>query len=180
MALRRTRTYSSTASVLIDEPVAVARSRSGAVLAKLLRLKRAYADLASSTPIAGPAAQEIGLPEAEVAGAVSASAPSSSGFLVFVAAKAATAQRAERIADADVRAMIAYASDELGRQGIPPEDRLQLSLAHAAAPAVLVQPTRTVSFQAAFGYGVLGLLAALAVLELLLVRPSTARRIAGP
>jgi capsular polysaccharide biosynthesis protein len=188
MALRRTRTYASTASLLIDEPAAVAQSKSGAPLAKLLQLKTAYADLASSPPIAGQAAQELGLSEREVADAVSASAPSSSGFLVLVTANAATPDRAQQIADADARAMTAYAADELSREGIPQENRLQLSVARTAGPGVLVQPTRKVSFQAAFGYGVLGLLAALAILELVFARPPsasergapTAPRIVGP
>jgi capsular polysaccharide biosynthesis protein len=174
MALRRTRTYSSTATLLIDAPVAVAQSRGGAALAKLLDAKKKYADLASSSPIAGPAAQELGLSETEVAAAVSASAPSSSGFLVVVTANAATPNRAQQIADADARAMIAYAADAMSRQDVPPDQRLQLSIARPAEVGVLAQPTRKVSFQAAFGYGVLGLLAALVVLELLLVRPPSA------
>jgi capsular polysaccharide biosynthesis protein len=188
MALRRTRTYASTASLFIDEPVAAAQRKSGASLAKLLQLKSAYADLASSTPVAGQAAQELGLSEREVADAVNATAPSSSGFLVLVTANAATPGLAQQIADADARAMTAYAAGELGRHGIPPEDRLQLAVARTAGPGVLVQPTRKVSFQAAFGYGVLGLLAALAILELAFARPPTnveraaptAPRIVGP
>jgi hypothetical protein len=183
VALRRTHVYTSTAVLLIDQQRAAVRSQDDGPLRKLTFLKAKYASLAAAPQIAGAAAASVGSTAHEVAKSVTVTDPfSATGpsptFVLFVTAQSERADRVQQTADAEADAMVRYADEELARIGVPPDDRYQLSVAYRASPAVLSQPSRKVSEQAAFGFGVLGALGAYAILQLATAGAAGASRVA--
>lgn len=158
--LVRSPVYRSTATLLIDQPAAIALSPNEGLIAKLSRLRFKYTDLVSTDRIAEPVAADLGLATGEVAGSVSASAPANS-LLLHVTARNNDPETARRIAQATAEQVAEDARREQIEVGVDPGRRFSFVLVDEASGAAKVQPSTR---RAAGAAGVSGLLAAGAVL----------------
>ncbi|MCU1449463.1 MAG: hypothetical protein JWP02_1633 [Acidimicrobiales bacterium] len=166
IALRQSPKYSSHAVLLIDQPVLIAEAKDEGLIRKLSLLRFKYAALIKTPGIAGIAAQQLALPEPEVAAAVGASATPESLVLVATA-EADTPRAAVRIADGIAAAVVTYADEEQRSYSVPANARYQFSVVAGASNAVKIQPQRKRAVQAAFGLGAVLLAMAYVILQLL-------------
>lgn len=149
-------TYSSQATLLIDQPRAIAASGDEGVVAKLSRLRYKYAGLVTTTRVAGPAAQATGLSEGAASGRLFATVDPTS-LLLAVGSRGSDAASTRRLAVAAADALVGYVRSEQERAGIPARQRLTLSVVVPAGPARQISPTLRRE-------AVIGLLAALVAL----------------
>jgi len=166
IAMKRPAVYSSHASLLIDQPKLVADSKDQGPLLKLSTLRIKYAGLATTPAIAGPAAASLGLTESQVAAAVTATANPAS-LLLTVTTQSATPGDAQRIANAVGQSIINYVNNEQQTIGVAPTDRYGFVVVQPAVAAAKVQPTASRAAQAAVALGVLALVLAYVIMQLL-------------
>jgi capsular polysaccharide biosynthesis protein len=166
VAMKRPAVYSANAQLLINQAKLVADSKDQGPLLKLSVLRLKYAGLATTPAIAGPAADSLGLPESQVAAAVTATATPNS-LLLVVTSQSSTSSDARRIANAVGQSIIKYVSDEQQGIGVAPSDQYTFALVQPAVSAAKVQPTVSRSLQAAVGLGALALVLVYVIMQLI-------------
>lgn len=118
--------YISYSIMLIDQPLQVLQDTGDATLAKLQRLRFYYAGLVQTEVIAGPVAQQIGLPVGTVEGALS-TLMASSTFTIDMFAQGRDPKEAQTIAQAATDELITYVRQQQSKLGIPSPDRVTLT-----------------------------------------------------
>jgi receptor protein-tyrosine kinase len=146
--------FQSQALLSIDQPVAIATSATPGVVDKLSKLRGKYVGLVRTNVIAGPVAEELGLPLGRVRGAVSATADPAS-LLLVVRAQDADPAVARKIANATAAELRSYTADEQANLDIKPEQRYSFALVAPAAGAAKIAPTRSRELQAGVLAGIL-------------------------
>ena len=162
--MRQPAQYQSTAVMLIDQPLAVAKGDSGIVV-KLNLLRAKYVALINTSEIAAPAAREAGLSAGEVRAAQRPLYPPNSLTLLPIA-RATSPQRAQKIAQATADTLSQYVQDEQAATGLPPAERLSLRIVQNAGPGSKVSPVPARARQVAAVAAAAGMLLAYVGLQL--------------
>jgi hypothetical protein len=163
-------TWQSTAILDIDQPRVVAAATDPAVLDKLSRLRFKYVGLVGTDRVATPVAQALDEEVGDVRPRLSAVAVPQDLLLRAVGTGGSRAE-AERTANALAAALVQLVAKEQADDGIPPAQRVEVSLVDVAADATQIGPS---SPSVALASMVGGLLVAGVVLA------GVARRVARP
>lgn len=137
----RPATYRSTASLLIDQPTAIAVSPNAGVVTKLVRLRVKYTGLVGTSRIEDPVAERLGVPSQRVRGSISASAADDS-LLLFVSGTASEPEFAAQLAQATAEELVEYVDREQEDAGVDPQARFRFSVVEEASAARKVSPDR--------------------------------------
>lgn len=152
--------YEAQAALLIDQPQAIAAADGGEVLAKLSNLRLKYTGLVRTRELADPIAEAVGGSPGDVAGRLSAVAPSDS-LLIVVRARSADRDEAIALAAAASEELQTYVEEEHERADIPPGDRFVLrEVTPAESASVVDTSTRRTVLQVVAALAALGFLAA--------------------
>jgi len=152
--------YEAQAALLIDQPQAIAAADGGEVLGKLSNLRLKYTGLVRTRELTEPIADAVGGSPDEIAGKITAVAPSDS-LLIVVRARSAQRDDAIALAAAASEALRTYVEEEHEREDIPPGDRFVLrEVTPAENAAVVDTSTRRTALQAVAALAALGFLAA--------------------
>jgi capsular polysaccharide biosynthesis protein len=170
VAMKQAAVYTSEAHLLIDQPRALAVAPDNGPILKLDLLKIKYANLANTPAIAGPAAAQLGLPESEVADAVTAT-PTPQSFLVTIGARASTRTNATRIANAVAQSIVTYADQEQANIGVVAPNRFVFNVVQHATKTSKAQPTVSHAAKAAAVLGLVVFVGAYVILQLLSAQP---------
>jgi uncharacterized protein involved in exopolysaccharide biosynthesis len=165
IALSRPDVYSSKASMLIDQPKALVNATDEGPIRKLAVLRFKYTGLAATPAITTLASQSTGIGQSTIATSVIATAAPDS-LILAVTSQSPSAALAPRIANGVAQAIVSYADNEQGVQGVAPGDRYRFLLVQPAVGAVKTQPTKSSALQSAAALGILGLGAAYVLLQL--------------
>ena len=132
--------YVSQATLLIDQPRAVAASTSEGLVVKLSRLRVKYADLAEADLVVDAVADETGIRARDVRKETFAFAPAQT-LTVVAGARSDEKEQAERLAAALADELSAYAEDEQEDLDIPEEQQVVLTLIDDANEGEKVTPS---------------------------------------
>lgn len=130
-------TYRAQATLLIDQPAAIAAVPSPAVFDKLSKLRLKYAGLVTTQEFSAPIGRRAGLGEEVVADALFADVQVGT-LLMTVGARAPQPQRAERIAATAAGFLVDYVQREQEAAGIPPEQRFTFEVVTPVEQAVRI------------------------------------------
>lgn len=170
MVLRRSPTYQSQATLLIDQPTALAAAGDGGFVEKLSRLRLKYSGIATTDAILEPAAASADTSVAALRNSIQVLNPATTLTLVVVA----TARDGEvsRIrADAVAEGLSDFVVAEHNSYDIPPPNRFEFRLVNSASRGTRVGPSAGSARSASLFGGLVGLAGAYVVLQL-----ATARR----
>lgn len=166
LTLASTPTYSSRATLAIDQPAEIAKSADTGVIEKLDRLRLKYAGLVGTLPIERRVADATGLPLRDVRNRIVAQVGPES-LLLHPTATADNAEQAGKMADALARVITSYAAEEQTRDGIPSNQRFVFEVVEGADRAVKIAPTsQTATALAAMG-ALFGLAVSYGVIQVL-------------
>jgi capsular polysaccharide biosynthesis protein len=163
-SLGRSPVYTTSTTLLIDQPGVVATSDVGTIQ-KLNALRQKYAALIPTAPIADEVARALGVTREHVARSVVGFAPGESLVLV-VSARSADRTDAMKLADAVGTQLGRYVDDEMTRNGVPADKRITLTSVDPARTAVKLSPTTGQAFTAAMFAGLVAIAGAYVVLQL--------------
>jgi hypothetical protein len=166
----RPATYQSQATLLMDEPLAIAASADAGVVLKLAALRPKYAALATTAPVLQAAARRADLPEAAVAAGARVVLAADNLTLESVGASS-DAATARTLAQSLAEALSAYVAAEQLSLAVPAYDRLAVKVIDAAGPARKTSPTLHSIVTAAVVTGVVVLLLGYVVAQLAWTRP---------
>lgn len=147
--------YSSTTTMLIDDPYQLATAGDENQLLKLQDLRYKYAALTSTEAIAGPVAQATGLPVGAVEGAIAAS-PAGQALLISVVGKWSDAAEAQRLSAATATALSTYVQEEEITYGVPQVNRFFIRTIGPTGAAVATRPSSGRAAAHGVGYAVAG------------------------
>jgi len=156
--LARPTHYTSSTTLLIDDPYQLATAGQEGTVLKLDVLRIKYAGLVGTEAIAGPVAARLGLPVSAVLQSVVPEVPEES-LLLRVQASWSTPAGARRLSTAVADELHAFVAREVAATGVAEHDRYSLSVVDPATPAVAVGPSVADVATDGLGLGVLGLLA---------------------
>lgn len=148
-------TYSSTAVMLINDPYKLATSGQPSEFSSLDVLRYKYSALVKTNAIAGPVANQLGLPVGQVMGALSTDVPANS-LLMDVTATWPTPGAAQKLAQATAGQITSYINQEDATYHIPAADRFSFQVIDAASPAAAQGPSKAKAASLAIGLAVLG------------------------
>ena len=134
-------TYQSNATLLIDEPRAIAASNDGGIVDKLGRLRAFYADVVGSDVFAAPVAAQVGLPLGVVRAALTVNVPTNSLVLV-VGTRTNNPTTSRLLAQAAAEALVTYVQQEQTRNSIPDAQRVTMTVITPAGTAAQIAPTK--------------------------------------
>lgn len=174
LVLRRSATYQSQATLLIDQPTALAAAGDGGFVEKLSRLRLKYSGIATTDAILEPAAASSGIPVGILRDSVQVITPPTTLTLV-VAAKSSTREASRASATAVAKELIAFVSAEETTYNIAPANRFEFRLVNAAGQGRKIGPSPDSARSASLFGGLVGLAGAYVALQLV-----TARRRNGP
>lgn len=136
--------YTSTTTMLIDDPYALATAGDQGEMLKLNSLLIKYAGLITTDVIAGPVAQQLGLPMDEVLGSVSAQVNGSTETLLLpVTATWSTPAEAQRLSQVVANQLTNFVKLQDVQYHIPAADRFTLTTVNPATAPVAVGPSKT-------------------------------------
>lgn len=138
--LRQDPLYFSRATLLIDQPRAVATSPDEGPIVKLSRLRFKYAGLVSTSRIAGPVARDLHLSVSRVRRAVRGVIDPLS-LLLFVDVRMDDRSLVLRVAQQTAMQVIADAQQEQTSLGVQPKDRFEFSLVDQASVPDKIAPS---------------------------------------
>jgi hypothetical protein len=164
LVLGQSAQYYSQATVLIDNPLAIATAHDDAPILKLNALRLKYASLANTPAILVPAAQAAGLPVAEIDRA--ATFPSGAALVLLVAAKTGSPRLSTQVAEAVANQIVLYVQHEHEQYNIPAQDRFVFTVVGHAYNGRKVSPSRSRAATTALGVGLGGLAIAYLILQL--------------
>ena len=133
--------FRAAAVVQIDQEPAVSRARDNGLLVKLVSLRIKYAGLVTTTTFGTALADEAALPRGAVAGAVSAVLPPNS-LLMQVVGTGRDRNTAIAVAQGAADKLVNDLATEQAGLGIPPGQRVTLTVVSPAESASKVQPLR--------------------------------------
>lgn len=162
--MRQPDRYQSTAVMLIDQPLEIARGDSGVVV-KLNLLRAKYAALVTTSEIMAPAARAAGLPVGEMRRAQRPLYPANS-LILTPFARAGSPQRARDIAQATAETLSRYVQEEQAATGLDPVQRISLRIVQNAPLGQKVSPVPRRALQVAAVAGAAGVLAGYVGLQL--------------
>lgn len=140
LTLRAPAAYRSVAVLLIDNPLALAASGNESTVNKLEQLRGKYATLANTDVIAGPVAEQLGLPVQEVADRTDVS-PAAATLSLLVVARGDDPGETEALADTMAEGIGAFVAEEHLAHEIPETDRFVIEVVQDAGPAVQTAPS---------------------------------------
>lgn len=167
-SLRAPDRYESVAVLIIDNPLALARSGDDATVNKLQLLRGKYATLAATEVIAGPVAESLGLTPGEVIGRTSV-LPLPSTLTLVVVADGSRQAGTQELAAAMADGIGEFVEDEHERFGVPAADRFAIDVVQPATRASKVSPTAAAALTSALV--VFAIAIAVVYLALQLLRP---------
>ena len=135
-----TPTYQSQGVLEIDQAGAIAASPDDGVVAKLARLRYAYAGLVRTQAFFGPLANSTGLDPTVVASSLYALVDPSS-LLLVVGARGSDAARTKTIATAAAGYLVDFARNRQRDAGIPTAQQVTFAVVTPAGDAVKIAPT---------------------------------------
>lgn len=136
--------YKSTTTMMIDDPYALATAGDQGEMLKLNSLLIKYAGLISTDVIAGPVAQQLGLPMGAVLGSVAAQVNGSTETLLLpVTATWPAAAEAMRLSRAVADELTAFVNHQAVKYHIPAPDRFTLTTVNPATAPEMVGPSAT-------------------------------------
>ena len=162
--MRQPDRYQSTAIMLMDQPLELARGDSGVVV-KLNLLRGKYAALVTTSEIMVPAAREAGIGVGEMRSAQRPLYPANSLTMLPIA-RSDSPQRAQKIAQATAETLSQYVQDEQAATGLDPAQRLSLRIVQNAGPGSKVSPVPRRARQVAAVAAAAGVLLAYVGLQL--------------
>lgn len=140
VVLAGTPVYTSSATLLINQPAALSVADNAGLLTKLSELRYDYAGLISTAAFAGPVAAATGLPESEVASSL-AGVVAPTSLLMTLEARAGTARLAQRLARVGAEYLVSDAASEQAANHVPVFDRYVFSIVTPAPPGVQIAPS---------------------------------------
>lgn len=170
VVLTRPGTYESRATLLMDEPGAVAASADAGVVQKLAALRPKYAALALTTPVLGSAARSTGLPLSVVGRDAGVTVPQNN-LTMQTQGTASDARTAQRVAQALATSLSAFAASEQAATGVAPRERIVISVIDPAGPAVKTSPSTRRVVITALVAGLIVLILSYVVAQLVWTRP---------
>lgn len=156
--------YSSTTVMLIDDPLQLASAGSESQLLKLSVLRYKYADLAQTSVLATPVAQDLNLPVSDVLDEVTVGTPVGS-LLLDVTATAPNPALAESLSQAMANELTTYVRTEDTTYAIPAADRYTLNVVDPASTASAHGPSTRHALTLGIGLAVLGFLLGLVTVQ---------------
>jgi hypothetical protein len=169
LVLRRSATYQSQATLLIDQPTALATAGDGGFVEKLSRLRLKYSGIATTDVILEPAAASSGIPVGALRGSVHVLTPPTTLTLVVVASgRTPEASRVRSTAVANE--LIAFVTAEETTYNIAPANRFEFRLVNAAGQGTKVGPSSDSARSASLFGGLVGLAGAYVALQLVTAR----------
>jgi capsular polysaccharide biosynthesis protein len=137
--LQQNAVYASSATLILDQPAALAASNNEGYVLKLSRLRVKYGDLAGTRVLLDPVAERLNLDVGAVRRTSRVQVPPPS-LLIFSGGVSGNPARAQQVAQTMAEEMIAYAEEEQRSAGVAPEQRIVLSVVTPAPPAQKIQP----------------------------------------
>lgn len=165
VVLRRSATYESQATLLIDQPFSLATAGDGGIVEKLSRLRLKYSGLADTSALLEPAATELDTSLGALRDGSRVLTPQNTLTLVVIGSSS-DADTSRLWANAVAAALIRYVVDEHDRYAVPAANRFQLSLVNEAGPGTKVSPDARSARAASLLGGLVGLLLAYVALQL--------------
>jgi hypothetical protein len=162
--MRQDPIYRSSAVMLMDQPLQIARGNEGAVV-KLNILRGKYTAILTTDAVMVPAAAKAGVSVGVVRGAQRPTF-ASEALTIFPVAESDDPDLAQRLAQASAEALSEYVTAEQAATGLEPPDRISLRIIQDARPGVQASPDRAKARQVAIVAGGGGLLLAYVVLQL--------------
>jgi uncharacterized protein involved in exopolysaccharide biosynthesis len=156
--------YYSQATLLIDNPPAIAAAHDDSPIVKLNVIRLKYAALAATPAILVPAAQAAGLRLADVRKAITF--PTGAALILVVGARTASPLLSQRVANAVADEIVVYVEHEHDQYDIPAGDRFVFTVVGRAYPGSRVSPSWSKADTAAIASGFGGLAVAYIVLQL--------------
>lgn len=173
LILKEPAKWSSSATLLIDDPQQLATAGDDGIINKLNQLRLKYAGLVSTSAIAGPVAQQLGIDEGTVAGSASA-VPGQDSLILYTQATASSSSMAQRIAQALAEELVTYVSNENSQFQLPPNLQYSFSIVNPATGADQIAPSHSRAETVAGALAVVALIGAYVTLQL--VAPRRPRR----
>ena len=164
LVLSRSPQYYSQATLLIDNPAAIATAHDDAPILKLNVLRLKYASLAATPAILAPAAQASGLPLSDLQRA--ATFPSPAALVLTVAARTGSAALSQKVANAVADEIPVYVQHEHDQYNVPAPDRFIFTVVGHAFPGRKISPSWSRARTTAAGAGIAGLAVGYLVLQL--------------
>jgi hypothetical protein len=146
--------YVSFGILAIDQPVAVSGDLGDTVLQKLQRLRGYYAQYLKTDVLAGPIAQQVGLPVGVVEGSIQ-TAISPSNYLIEIIASSNQPNRAQSIAQAATSQLVSYVRKK--QSNLQSINQVTLTeVTHPSYGIKLAQSKKKVLISAAVAFVVVG------------------------
>jgi capsular polysaccharide biosynthesis protein len=164
LVLRQEPVYQSQATLLIDQPSAIALQLNDGVLVKLSLLRNKYVALATSSQLLVPASEATGIPIAELATVRTFAPPNS--LLVVPVAQGPDRLVTQTLANTMADELSKYVTKEQTDAGIAPPDQITLTTIQPAGVGAQVRPTTSHARSVALTTGGATLLGAYVVLQL--------------
>lgn len=158
--------YQSSATLIIDQPRAIAASGDGSVIDKLSRLRYKYSGLVDTERITVPVAQQTGVPERTVAKALYATVDPLS-LLLVIGARGTNATQVRRLASAAANELVSYVQQEQAAAQIPATNRFTFAVVVPVQDVTKISPTSSRAGAVAVALGLIGLGGTLAATALL-------------
>jgi hypothetical protein len=152
----------SRATLLVDQPTAIAAAPFEGVIQKLDRLRFKYGPLLSTKVMADPAVAAANVPRGHIVSMLAT--PRANSLLLDVFAETKSAQESRRLADAGAGEIVKYAQDEQDHLSLPADQRFAFIPVDPAANGVRVTKSTGRVLTVAIIAGLLGALATAAVL----------------
>ena len=140
LVLTRPAEYASHATLLIDQPRALAASGSEGLVVKLSRLRVKYADMASADVVVNPVAKEVGVEPADVRRETFAFVPPQT-LTVVVTAQSGDAERARQLSQVLADELSDFTAAEQEGLDIPEDQQVTLSVIDEATRGSKIAPT---------------------------------------
>jgi capsular polysaccharide biosynthesis protein len=140
--LQQAAVYSSSATLIIDQPAALAESNNEGYVVKLSRLRIKYGDLATTRALLDPVAERLNLDAATVRRISRVDVPPPS-LLMFTRGESGNRVRAQQVAQTMAQELVNYVEEEQRRVGLPAEQRIVLSVVTPAPPAQKTGPNES-------------------------------------
>lgn len=169
--MRQPAIYQSTAIMLIDQPLELARGDAGVVV-KLNALRGKYAALVTTSEILAPAAKLAGFSVGTMRGAQLPLYPPNSLTMLPIA-RTDDPLKAQKIAQATADTLARYVADEQAATGLDPAQRISLRIVQNAPVGRKTSPVATRAQQVAAVSGAAGLLLGYVGLQLRSARRET-------
>lgn len=173
LVLRQPARFLSFATVLIDQPQAIADSKDASIVDKLSRLRFKYGGLARTSLVAAPVATKLELPERLVLRSINSTIIQQT-LLFTIEARAGRPATAQRIAQATAEQIAVYAQQEQDADQVPADRQIRLEVVIPADRGVKFTPTNSRLYTITGLGGVLGLIAGYVLMRL--IAPDIARR----